>query len=81
MYATRRSQKTAFIDRYMALLRPRSILELGCGHGLILQSLRDSDAIGVEIDDGQAGPIICCDGCSGRTPTSKVTAGIIASGS
>jgi len=47
-------KKMAFIDRHIAPLRPCSILELGCGHGLILQNLRDCDAIGVEIDEGEA---------------------------
>jgi SAM-dependent methyltransferase len=47
-------KKIAFMDRHLASLRPCSILELGCGHGLILQSLRDCDAIGVEIDESEA---------------------------
>jgi SAM-dependent methyltransferase len=44
----------AFLDRYLAPLRPCSILELGCGRGLILQELRDLDAVGVEIDEREA---------------------------
>jgi 2-polyprenyl-3-methyl-5-hydroxy-6-metoxy-1,4-benzoquinol methylase len=44
----------AFIDRHLAPLRPCSILELGCGRGMILQELRDCDAIGVEIDEREA---------------------------
>src|SRR5215469_3276487 len=47
-------KKMAFIDRHIAPLRPCSILEFVCGQGLILQSLRDCDAIGVEIDEGEA---------------------------
>jgi 2-polyprenyl-3-methyl-5-hydroxy-6-metoxy-1,4-benzoquinol methylase len=47
-------KKMAFVDRYLAPLRPCSILELGCGQGLILQELRDCDAIGVEIDEREA---------------------------
>jgi|SRR6516164_4511783 2-polyprenyl-3-methyl-5-hydroxy-6-metoxy-1,4-benzoquinol methylase len=47
-------KKMAFIDRHLASVRPCSILEFGCGHGLILQNLRDCDAIGVEIDEGEA---------------------------
>jgi len=47
-------KKLAFFDRHLASLRPCSILELGCGHGLILQNLRDCDAVGVEIDESEA---------------------------
>jgi SAM-dependent methyltransferase len=47
-------KKIAFFYRHLAPLRPCSVLELGCGHGLILQSLRDCDAIGVEIDESEA---------------------------
>jgi SAM-dependent methyltransferase len=47
-------KKMAFFDRHLAPLRPCSILELGSGQGLILQNLRDCDAIGVEIDEGEA---------------------------
>jgi 2-polyprenyl-3-methyl-5-hydroxy-6-metoxy-1,4-benzoquinol methylase len=47
-------KKVAFIDRHLAPLRPCSILEFGCRHGLILQNLRDCEIIGVEIDEGEA---------------------------
>src|SRR5690348_13933067 len=47
-------KKMAFIDRHLASLRPCRILEFGCGHGLILQNLRDCDSVGVEIDEREA---------------------------
>jgi 2-polyprenyl-3-methyl-5-hydroxy-6-metoxy-1,4-benzoquinol methylase len=47
-------KKMAFINRHLAPRRPCSILELGSGQGLILRNLRDCDAIGVEIDKGEA---------------------------
>jgi 2-polyprenyl-3-methyl-5-hydroxy-6-metoxy-1,4-benzoquinol methylase len=47
-------KKLAFFDRHLAPLRPCSILELGSGHGLIIQNLRDCDAVGVEIDESEA---------------------------
>ena len=47
-------KKAAFIDRHLEALRPCSILELGCGQGLLLHGFRDCDAIGVEIDEGEA---------------------------
>jgi 2-polyprenyl-3-methyl-5-hydroxy-6-metoxy-1,4-benzoquinol methylase len=47
-------KKMAFIDRHLSPLRPCSILELGSGQGLILQHLHDCDAIGIEIDEGEA---------------------------
>ena len=47
-------KKMAFIDRHLAPRRPCSVFELGCGHGLILQNLRDCDVVGIEIDKGEA---------------------------
>jgi 2-polyprenyl-3-methyl-5-hydroxy-6-metoxy-1,4-benzoquinol methylase len=47
-------KKMAFINRHLASLRPCSILEFGCGQGLILQNLHDRAAIGVEIDEREA---------------------------
>src|SRR5262249_5354340 len=47
-------KKMAFINRHLAPLRPCSILELGCGHGLISQNLHDCDFVGVEIDEREA---------------------------
>jgi 2-polyprenyl-3-methyl-5-hydroxy-6-metoxy-1,4-benzoquinol methylase len=47
-------KKMAFIERHLAPLRPCSVLEFGCGQGLILQNLQDCRAIGVEIDEREA---------------------------